>query len=69
MYGIVHISAGAAINMPAETTAFHELRKEVGDNQGDYFCLSVRIQGEWVVSYHPWEKNTCKESWYWKMQP
>lgn len=46
MFGIVHISAGAAINMPVETTSFHELRKEVGDNQVDYFCLSVRIQGE-----------------------
>lgn len=28
MLGIVHISARAAINMPVETTGFHELRKE-----------------------------------------
>lgn len=44
MLGIVHISPRAAINMPVETTGFHELRKEIQADQGHGFCLSVRIQ-------------------------
>lgn len=64
MLGIVHISARAAINMPAETTGFHELRKEIEADHEHGFCLSVdsRMGGSLspVRKDHLQGKITCK---------